>query len=190
MDMSTLFKSIVSVCFPKAEIVADKFHVQRLVNWAFEDIRKDVQKYFAKQRRIYFKHSKTLLLKNMDELTEKQFEQVSHMLELSDRLAKAYYLMQEFRKVLNSDTVEEAKLNLSNWYMHVGVTDENDFKRFHACVYTFTTWQHEILNAFSTGLSNGYTEGCNNRIKVIKRAAYGFRNFKRFRKRILHIMTA
>ena len=73
--------------------------------------------------------------------------------------------------------------------MHVGTTDSKEFERFHKCVETFSKWESEILNAFESGLSNGYTEGCNSKIKVIKRNAYGIRNFKRLRKRILHVMA-
>lgn len=44
-----------------------------------------------------------------------------------------------------------------------------------------------ILNSFTTPYTNGYTEGINNKIKVLKRNAYGYRNFERFRNRILHM---
>ncbi|MDD6490031.1 MAG: transposase, partial [Clostridia bacterium] len=46
-----------------------------------------------------------------------------------------------------------------------------------------------ILNSFDYSITNGFTEGCNNKIKVLKRNAYGYRNFKRFRNRILHIFS-
>ena len=47
-------------------------------------------------------------------------------------------------------------------------------------------WEPYILNAFDCPFSNGFTEGVNNSIKVIKRVAYGFRNFHNFRLKILH----
>ena len=50
-------------------------------------------------------------------------------------------------------------------------------------------WQTGILNTFEYPYSNGFTEGCNNQIKVLKRTGYGYRNFNRFRKRILHIFS-
>lgn len=190
MDMSAVFRSMAESCFPNAEIVVDKFHVQRLVTWAFEDIRKTVQSEFSNRRRKYFKHSRFLLMKDQESLSENELEQISHMLEVSKTLAQAYYLMHEFRKVLKSNDEYEAKRNLANWFMTVGATDSKQFRRFHTCVDTFIKWEKPILNAFKTGLSNGYTEGCNNRIKVIKRNAYGYRNFDRFKKRILHIMAA
>ena len=189
MDMSAVFKSMAESCFPNAKIVADKFHVQRLVTWAFEDMRKSIQKQFHKQRRRYFKRSRWLMLKDPEKLTENQLEQLSHMLELSKPLAQAYYLLHEFRKFIHSPDVHTAKKRLSDWYMHVGTTDSKEFERFYKCVETFSKWESEILNAFESGLTNGYTEGCNNKIKVIKRNAYGIRNFKRLRKRILHVMA-
>lgn len=186
MDMSNLFRSMAKNCFPKASIVADKYHVYRQVQWAFEDVRKEVQKNFGKNRRRYFKRSRTLLLKGREKLKEDEIEQISHMLYLSKPLAEAYYLLHEFREFIKSENKEVAKERLSNWYMHVGVTD---LKRFHKCLTTFIDWNEEILNAFDTGLTNGYTEGCNNKIKVLKRNAYGVRSFNRFRKRILHVMN-
>ncbi|MFZ5975338.1 MAG: ISL3 family transposase [Bacillota bacterium] len=52
------------------------------------------------------------------------------------------------------------------------------------CVRMLSNWKEYILNAFDHPYSNGYTEGVNNKIKVLKRVAFGFRNFENFRKRI------
>lgn len=186
MDMSVLFKSMAQSCFPKAKIVADKYHVYRQVQWAFEDIRKEIQNEFAKTRRTYFKRSRTLLLKGLEKLTEDESEQISHMLELSKPLAQSYYLLHKFRELMKSPDKVTARRRLSDWFMHVGATELTRFKK---CVDTFLNWSEEILNAFDTGFTNGYTEGCNNKIKVLKRNAYGVRDFERFRKRILHVMS-
>ena len=59
-------------------------------------------------------------------------------------------------------------------------------REFEACAKTYRAWRKEILNSFKYGLTNGPTEGFNNKIKVLKRSSYGIRNFKRFRIRILH----
>lgn len=89
MDMSSLFRSMAQSCFPKAKIIADKYHVYRQVQWAFEDVRKEEQKKFSKTRRQYFKRSRTLLLKAREKLTADEFEQISHMLSISKPLAQA-----------------------------------------------------------------------------------------------------
>lgn len=187
MDMSSLFRSVIKNCFPNAIIIADKYHVQRQVSWALENVRKRVQGEFHENRRKYFKRSRTLLLKKYSSLNEDELEQLSHMLELSKDLAKAYYLTQEFYEVMSSKNLEEAKKRLSNWYLHYQVAG---LKEFDSAFRAFNNWENEILNIFRTNLSNGFTEGCNNKIKVIKRNAFGVRNFERFRKRILHVMAA
>jgi len=187
MDMSSLFRSMAQSCFPRAKIIADKYHVYRQVQWAFEDVRKEEQKKFSKTWRRYFKRSRTLLLKAREKLKEEELEQISLMLSISKPLAQAYYLLHEFREFTKSETRFEAKKKLSDWFMHVSVCN---LPRFNKCVHTFSNWMDEILNAYDTGLTNGYTEGCNNKIKVLKRNAYGVRDFPRFRKRILHIMNS
>ena len=54
---------------------------------------------------------------------------------------------------------------------------------------TIMNWGKSILNTFDYPYTNGFTEGCNNKIKVLKRNTYGYRNFERFRKRILHMFN-
>lgn len=185
MDMSPLFRSVVHNAFPGAEIIADKFHVVRLVSWAFEKVRKDVQKDFSDYRRKYFKRSRTLLLKNYRNLSHDELEQVSNMLSISKRLAYAYYLKNEFYDVMHSADYADAKKALGHWLFKAQTADLPEFR---SCIESFTSWENEILNMFKYNLSNGYTEGCNNKIKVLKRVSYGVRNFERFRKRILCMM--
>ncbi len=109
MDMSNHFRYIMKTLFPNAHIVADKYHVMRQVTWAFENVRKTVQKDFHPSRRKYFKHSRRLLLKQQDKLTKDELAQVSLMLSLSKPLAKAYYLKNEFYKVMNAKDAIQAK---------------------------------------------------------------------------------
>ncbi|MCD8343043.1 MAG: transposase [Oscillospiraceae bacterium] len=57
---------------------------------------------------------------------------------------------------------------------------------FHDCTRALYNWSRYILNAFDCTYTNGFTEGCNNKTKVLKRACYGVQNFSCFRNRILH----
>ena len=61
--------------------------------------------------------------------------------------------------------------------------------QFEKCADSMQNWLTGILNSFSSLHTNGFTEGCNNKIKVLKRNAYGYKNFGRFRNRILHIFS-
>lgn len=83
----TIQKRVVKTAFPKAEIVADRFHALRLAIYALEQIRKEVQKNFHTKRRKYFKHARTLLIKHKEKLEPEELEQVSNMLTPSKELA-------------------------------------------------------------------------------------------------------
>jgi transposase len=67
--MSGPYRYLAKTVFPRAQIIADKYHVVRQVAWAFENVRKAEQKKFHEQRRKYFKRSRKLLLKRPDKLT-------------------------------------------------------------------------------------------------------------------------
>jgi transposase len=186
IDMSGPYRSLAKSLFPHAKIVADRYHVVRQVIWAFENVRKDEQLKFHDVRRRYFKRSRKLLLKKPENLTEDESAQVEAMLNISDRLRQAYRMKNEFHKLKNCKSRDEVKKQLGIWnMMAIGY----DLPEFQACTKTFMNWQDEVLNSFEYPFSNGYTEGVNNKIKVIKRNAFGIKNFNRFRNRILHVMS-
>jgi len=187
MDLSPLFSSVVRQCFPNAKIVADKFHVVRLANWAMEAIRKEEQKKFAKYRRIYFKKSRWILLKRKAKLKEDEMIHLTNMLAVSERLRKAYLLKEEFYDMINSPDLEQLVKRWKAW--QDSVLDAG-LPSFTKLAETASKWSHEILTAATTGYSNGFIEGCNNRTKVLKRVCYGVRNFDRFRNRILYIANS
>jgi transposase len=189
IDMNKDYRSISHALFPGATIVADKYHVFRQVTWAFENVRKQEQKKFGDTRRRYFKRSRKLLLKHPDKLTEMDQDQVTAMLSISERLRYAYALKNEFHKVMDSEDSLEARKKLGIWCM-MAQGYRQELPEFNACFTAFTNWQKEILSSFDCAYTNGFTEGTNNKIKVIKRNAYGVRKFERFRNRILHVMAA
>lgn len=186
MDMWKPYRDIAETYFKNATIVIDKFHFIRHVIWAFERVRKQEQKKLHPSRRKYFKRSRFLLLKRQNRLTEEEKDQVSIMLSLLPRLATAYLLKEKFYEFLDSENKTAAIRNLKQWYIFVETQNEPEFR---TAMNTIVNWQPYILNTFSCPYTNGYTEGVNNKIKVLKRNAYGMRNFDRFRNRILHMMA-
>lgn len=186
MDLSSLFRSVVRSVFPKAQIVADKFHVCRLVTWALERTRIRVQKQFHRDRRRYFKRSRWILLKRNQKLKPDELLQLENMLSLSAELRTAYLLKESFYKVMDSPDGATAKQRLATWNLYAQCVKVDEFE---SVVNTICEWSKEIVAAFETGLSNGFVEGMNNRTKVLKRTGYGMRNFERFRNRILYLDT-
>ena len=184
-DMCKPYVETAKCLFPNATIVIDRFHVVRYCTWAVENVRKRVQKKLLPEQRKYFKRSRKLLLAHMDKLSEENKAAVERMLLFSRDLREAYLLKEVFYKFMASKDKEEAAKMLKEFRIHAYVADIPEFK---ACLTMLKNWEPYILNAFTCPYSNGFTEGINNTIKVIKRIAYGYRNFDNFRLRILHTL--
>ncbi len=185
-DMWTPYASLASKLFKNAKQVVDKYHWIRQVFWAFDGVRKDVQKQLGKEYRLCFKHSRKLLFKRFDKLNDDQKQQVNAMLYASPTLCTAHFYKEDFLKILDYKDRDSAKSALSEW---INSACECGIEQFQKCAQTMINWMTGILNSFSTSVTNGFTEGCNNKIKVLKRIAYGYQNFDRFRNRILHIFS-
>lgn len=169
---------------PEAKVITDKFHTVRLANWVIEYVRKQEQKKFTDIRRRYFKKSRFILLKRKRYLGKEEKEQLANMLKIAPRLKKAYVLKELFYKVMDSKTEEQFNKRLSKWFMLV---ESYNIDKFLTMAQSVRKWIHPIRRAVLTGYTNGYTEGCNNRTKVLKRICFGVRNFNRFRNRLLFI---
>lgn len=185
-DMWRPYEEIASAYFKDAMFVVDKYHWIRQIFWAFERVRKDVQKQFQKDYRVYFKHSKKLLMKRYELLEEHQKQQVMVMLSVSPTLYSAHSLKERFLKLLDCPDRNSAKKMLIDW---IDYAQRSDIQPFKKCAGTMFHWFSGILNSFDTTYTNSFTEGCNNKIKVLKRNAFGYRNFRRFRKRILYVFS-
>ena len=185
-DMWRTYSDISDVWFKNATQVIDKYHWIRQAIWAFENVRKEEQKKLSPKLKKYFKRSKSLLIKRYDSLEEEQKQQVIVMLYYSVNISKAYFYKEEFLKILSTKDTESAKKSMSEW---IQSAENCGIPQFEKCADTMRNWYTGIINSFSTTITNGFTEGCNNKIKVLKRNAYGYNNFKRFRNRILHIFS-
>ena len=104
------------------------------------------------------------------------------MLNFSEKLYQAYALKELFFEFMDAKSSSAAAELLSKWF---DACDRLHLPEFKACRRMLKNWKPYILNAFDCSYSNGFTEGCNNGIKTLKRIAFGFRNFHNFRARIL-----
>lgn len=185
-DMWRTYSQIAATYIKNAVPVVDKYHWIRQAIWAFEAVRKQGQKKFSKSHRIYFKRSKTLLSKRFQFLSEEEKQQVNVMLYASPTLSSAHFLKEQFLKILDCNNSNDAKIAMRLWIENA---EDSGIIQFVKCAKTMRQWFTGIINSFDCPFTNGFTEGCNNKIKVLKRNAYGFRNFPRFRNRILHIFS-
>lgn len=184
-DMLVPYRDLATNFFPNATQIVDKYHWIRQVIWAFKNVRKEEQKKFIKNHRIAFKRYKSLLIKHFKNLIDEQKQQVNVMLYASANLSSAYYLKEQFYNILYTIDSTQAKALFKQWILNAQNSNNIHFKKV---ANTFINWSKGITNSLQVPYTNGFTEGCNNKkIKVIKRNAYGYSNFIRFRKHILHI---
>jgi len=101
---------------------------------------------------------------------------LTHLFEDEPEFKLAYELKESIRGS------HRAREELHRWYCKV---ERSDLSEFAEVVETFRRWEPEMLNYFYWRLTNSYTGGLNNKIKVIKRQGYGYRNFANSRRRIL-----
>lgn len=187
MDMSMQFAEIATFCFPNAKVVIDKFHVCRHITWSVDEIRKRVQDKLSSDKRKWFKKSRFIILKHSEELTEEEVTKLTIMLSYSEELRWAYYIKELFYKFMSSKSYNQADESYRSFKL---AAMASGLVRFQKCCYMIEKRKDRVLRAFDTGYTNGYTEGCNNKVKVLKRNSYGVRNFARFRNRILYMMSA
>ena len=169
--------------FSKAKIVADRFHYSRYIVQAVDTVRKQVQSKLTPEERKYFKHSRKLLLSRYINLSKEQIEELEYILiNYSEELRRVYNEKEELLNILHSGEKYLAIDKLNKWIKN---NLEANYEVLTECAKTYSNWINEIRNSLLVPYSNGVMEGYNNKIKVLKRVAFGFRNFHNFKARIL-----
>lgn len=182
-DLWETYKDISMTYFPKAKVIADRFHYFRFINLALNDVRKQVQKALPKSEQKYFFHSRKLFLSKMEDLSAEQMHKLEYILiNYSEELRIIYREKEELLHIIHYCEPEIAKLKFNEW---VKRNLSTDIPKLNEVAKTYFHWSYEIKNSFDVSYSNGVIEGFNNKIKTLKRIAFGFRNFNRFRTRIL-----
>jgi transposase len=180
MDMHEPFRQAVALCLPQARVVVDKFHVLLHVHRALDQVRTSVEPRQGKRGELF--RARNLLLTAAERLSPESRARLMTLLERYPQLRRAWLLKESFRAWYRSGSREAAEAMLTQWENSVR---EQGPAPFQALFPMLRLWREEILNYFDYPYTNGFLEGKNNRIKVIKRMAYGYRNPANFRQRIL-----
>jgi transposase len=180
MDMCAAFADAVRQAMPAAEIVLDRFHIMKLLNKKLDKLRMKLYKKLEQEGQERFKSIRFLLFKSRGILLSWEKRLVKNYLQRCPEMKEIYWLIQAFRRILFSKkplTQIEASQQLTDWCSKAR-------KYLGKFVKTIESWWTEVLNACLSPLSNGRAEGINNKIKLIKRMGYGFRNRLNFKRRI------
>lgn len=205
-DMYEPYLQVQKIMFSKAKYVVDKFHYIRYIMDAIDGVRIRIQKNYNEKSKEYkiLKNKKNvgLLRKYGNEINwwvETQRYKNNHMVlilpkeildeifNISDEIRRAYQLKELFLDIINHATYSDAKEPLLNW---IDLCYESEIEEFKSAANTINNWLEYIVNSFiDERYTNGFTEGINNKIKVIKRNAFGYRNFEFLRRRLLYIFN-
>jgi transposase len=150
------------------------------VNRALDKVRTRLQSKEIKGRRGLLFPNRYLLLRKAESLSSEEQVKLSRLFSLYPELAVAWRLKESMREWYKSSSGTEAEASLHHWAEPVR---ETELKEFGIGLPMFKNWRTEILNYFDHRVTNGFVEGMNNRIKVIKRMAYGYRNIDNLRRR-------
>jgi transposase len=183
MDMWSPYRSAVERHLPQAEIVADRFHVAQNLNRAVTKARRDIQRDAPDQIKECLKGARWVVVKNQANLSDKEQDKLALLYETSPDLKQLHQLKEAFRDIFETDlSRDQAALSLAAWMEKVRTTG---LKALDTFLKTLDNWGQQILNYFNHRTSQGFVEGMNNRIKLIMRRGYGYRNFDHFSFRIL-----
>lgn len=185
MDLYSPFKNAVKAKLKKAIIIADRFHYTRIIGNALDSLRIRIWHNTKGNEKKYFKNLKKKLLKDIDTVPKEKLEKfensLNHAFELDGNLKYGYQLYQKFLKIKSSSSyIEKVKL-FRDWLDDAQSCTIPEFK---SASNTLLLWNKEIVNSFNYSYTNSSVEGKNNKIKVIKRIAYGFKKLSTFRARI------
>lgn len=177
IDMCDPFKKFIKDFFPNAIIVADKFHVLRLLNPAINKARTEItgDKRSNPVRR--------LLLRNRHKLKYYERNALDLWLEQHPKLKEIYWFKEALHKFYRTRGTKKAEKVFIRLMDQLALSELKEMKTLRK---TLMKWRKEILNYFTTRLTNGKTEGYNRLAKLYQYRAFGYRNFFNYRLRLLN----
>jgi transposase len=187
IDMSPAYISAVMENLKEATIVFDHFHVIKLFNEKLSDLRRTLyHQALTQEEKHVIKGTRWLLLKNPENLdeTRNEHERLQEALALNQPLATAYYLKEDLRQLWSYPNKRAAKAFLKDW---VARAKASGIKMLVKFANTLMAHASGILAYYNFRISTGPLEGTNNKINVMKRQAYGFRDMEFFKLKIMAI---
>src|SRR4051812_23948963 len=187
MDMSAAYREAVSTNLREAKIVFDRFHVMKLFNEKLSDLRRALHREATDvlQKKV-LKGTRWLLLKAAENLDEEKDEKtkLEEALALNKSLAVAYYLKEDLRQFWEQPGKKLATLFLDGWLKRA---EASGIKILQQMGKTLASHRSGLLSYYDVMITSGPMEGTNNKIKTMKRRAYGFRDKEFLKLKILAI---
>src|SRR5207302_2116440 len=183
-DMSSAYIEAVSDNLKGAVHVFDHFHVIKLYNDKLSDLRRDVYREVTElMHKDVLKGIRWLLLKNPENLDPKKNEKarLDEALRINTPLFIAYYMKEQLRQIWMQEHKRAARRCFNAW---IALAQFSEVRMLMNFTKTLTLHREGILNYYDYRISTGPLEGTNNKIKTMKRQAYGFRDHAFFKLKI------
>jgi len=188
MDMWKPYINTVKEHYSEDIIVFDKYHIVSACNKMLDRLRTELAQEAEKADKNVYKGTRYLLLEGSEKIVgEKSRAKLDELLQLNNSLSKAYILKEQLRRLWDCTNQEDAIEKLNQWLLTAGESAVNPIIKF---AKTITRHYFGIVNYFKHRITNAKVEGINNKIKTMKRQAYGFRDNEYFKLRIYFINKA
>lgn len=184
MDMSGPYESAVREVLPKVDIVFDHYHVMALCSKAIDEIRREQQSRCNALGLKVLKGQRFLLLKNFEKLGTTEKSSLEALLEVNKPVAIAHTMKEQLRWFWVKLNSQEGARCLGWWIIEA---IESQIKELVRVARTLLGHFEGLLTFFKHRLTNAKTEGINNKIKTLKRQAYGYRDMEYFKLRLYHL---
>lgn len=195
-DMYDTYINTAKKYFTNSKIIIDRFHTKRLMVNCVRNKRIQIMKKYPKYTYQYrvFRKFKNLLLKRYEqvdinykkikyyEMFGSEYDILMYMLSLDKQLQNMYWIYQEFVSIFDTKDTNKFKKFISKDYTNIS-------EEMKQVIKTYRKYEEYIINSLKYPYSNGICEGINNKIKLIKRIAYGFRNFENFKLKIFYVFN-
>ena len=166
IDMWGPYFDVIKEHLPKAKIVIDRFHVQTHLNDALTKVRRKIQKDLTDEQKEAIKGSRWLLVKNEEHLTQEEKMKLNEVFLACPLLKKYHHAKEQFREIFEEvDSREYAGKKINQWIENIHQENLFHYGKF---ITTLQNWKQYILNYFISKTTNGFVEGLNNKIKLIK----------------------
>jgi transposase len=176
LDMSQAYIASVKAHAPKAQVVFDRFHVQRLAHDALDEVRRAlVAKNTDPEQRRVLKKTRFALQKNPENLSSAERRKLAAIQATNKPLYRAYLLKDALADLLDRRQYYVARDQLDGW---LAWASRSKLAPFVRVARTIRKHLHGILGYLNTGLSNGRAEGLNGKVRVITRRSYGLHSAK------------
>lgn len=182
IDLSSPYRNIIRRFFPNARIVADRFHVVRIIYHHFMNLARAV----APQLKSY-RGGLAAMRKRPSRLTPYQKQKLQQLFEQYPALKPIHTQMHQLRRLMNQkhQTKKQCRTHAKVFFRHIHQLQYSDLKPLKTLARTLLDWEGPIACMWRFAKNNGITEGFHRKMKLIQRRAYGFRNFENYRLRVI-----